>query len=67
MQEIVQAISTVGFPIVCTLMMGYLLIHENQNHQAEIKEIRESINANTLVMTELKQFLVDLKEIITKP
>lgn len=67
MQEIVQAISTVGFPIVCTLMMGYLLISENQNHQAEIKEIRESINANTLVMTELKQFLVDLKEIITKP
>lgn len=67
MQEIVQAISTVGFPIVCTLMMGYLLIHENQNHQAEIKEIKESINANTLVMTELKQFLVDLKEIITKP
>lgn len=67
MQEIVQAISTVGFPIVCTLMMGYLLINENQNHQAEIKEIRESINANTLVMTELKQFLVDLKEIITKP
>lgn len=67
MQEIVQAISTVGFPIVCTLMMGYLLISENQNHQAEIKEIKESINANTLVMTELKQFLVDLKEIITKP
>ena len=67
MQEIVQAISTVGFPIVCTLMMGYLLISENQNHQAEIKEIKESINANTLVMTELKQFLVDLKELITKP
>ena len=67
MEELIQAISTVGFPIVCCLMMGYLLVTENKNHKEEIKEIKESINANTLVMAELKQFLVDLKEFIVNP
>ena len=33
MNDIVTAISTVGFPIVCTIMLMYLLMKENENHK----------------------------------
>ena len=55
------AISTVGFPIVCTLMMGYLLIEEQKNHKEEMNQLKDAINSNTIVMTELKQYLEDLR------
>ena len=62
MQEIITAISTVGFPIVATLILGYLLIMENQSHKEEMLELRKSIEANTLVMTELKLLITDIRE-----
>lgn len=43
MQEIVNVISTVGFPIVCCLIMF------NQN-----SKITEALNNNTKVIAELK-------------
>ena len=62
MQEIVTAISTVGFPIVATLILGYLLVMENQAHKEEMLELRKSIEANTLVMTELKLLITDIRD-----
>lgn len=61
MNDIMTAISTVGFPIVCTLMMGYLLIEEQKNHKEEMNQLKDAINSNTIVMTELKQYLEDLR------
>ena len=61
MEEIITAISTVGFPIVCTLMIGYFLLKEQVSHKEEMNELRNSIENNTLVMTELKMLLVDLR------
>lgn len=61
MNDIITAISTVGFPIVCTLMMGYLLIEEQKNHKEEMNQLKDAINSNTIVMTELKQYLEDLR------
>lgn len=58
MNEILSAISTVGFPIVCTIMLGYLLLQEKDVHKQEMDELRKSIEANTLVMSELK-FLIN--------
>lgn len=63
MDEIVTAISTVGFPIVCTIMLMYLLIKENENHKAEMNALKDTIANNTLVLTELKQLLNDLLNI----
>lgn len=60
MDEIVTAISTVGFPIVCTLMLMYLLIKENENHKEEMNQLKDTITANTIVLTELKQLFNDL-------
>ena len=43
---IMQAVGSVGFPIVCCL---YLIT----TMQAELKELRETINNNTLVIQKL--------------
>ena len=60
MDEIVTAISTVGFPIVCTLMLMYLLIKENENHKEEMNQLKDTIAANTIVLKELKQLFNDM-------
>jgi len=62
MNDIITAISSVGFPIVCTLIMGYLLIEEQKNHKEEMAQLKDAIHGNTIVMTELKQYLEILRE-----
>lgn len=62
MEAIVQMISSVGFPIVACLILGYLLYEEKKDHKQEILTLTEAINSNTLVMTELKLLLIDLRE-----
>lgn len=61
MDEILTAISTVGFPIVCCLILGYLLIQEQKAHKEESSRLVESINNNTLIMRELKQLIYDIR------
>lgn len=46
MDNIVQLISTVGFPIVCCVALGYFIVNE-------LKELRTAINNNTLVIQKL--------------
>lgn len=58
--ELLTAISTVGFPIVACLGMGYLLKKEQESHKIETDSLKEAINSNTIVMTELKQLLTDM-------
>lgn len=60
MDEIVTAISTVGFPIVCTLILLYLLVRENEQHKEEMSALKETIHNNTVVLAELKQLLTDM-------
>ena len=64
MDDILTAISTVGFPIVCCLILGYLLIQEQNAHKEESSRLVESINNNTLIMRELKQLIYDIKGIV---
>ena len=60
--EIMQAISTVGFPIVACLGMGYLLKSEQESHKEEMNSVKEALNSNTIIMTELKQLLTDMNQ-----
>ena len=59
MESFLNAISTVGFPITATLLMGYLFLEEQKNHKVETDSLKEAINSNTIIMTELKQLLQD--------
>ncbi len=47
LEEIIKAVSTVGFPIV---MSVYLLIRFEKNTGQELKELKEAINKLTLVL-----------------
>lgn len=64
MSDLVQIISTVGFPIACCIAMGYFFKYitdkdrDERNeislqHREEIKEITEALNNNTLAIQKL--------------
>ena len=50
---IIQAISTVGFPIVMCLLFMYYIKYINDQHKEEIDKLSQSVNNNTLVMQKL--------------
>lgn len=61
MNEIIQAISSVGFPIVCSVLLGYLLLTEQKNHKEEMNQLKDAINSNTMIMVELKTLIESIR------
>ena len=61
MNEIIQAISSVGFPVVCSILLGYLLLTEQRNHKEEMNQLKDAINSNTMIMVELKTLIESIK------
>lgn len=56
---IMQAIGTIGFPIVMTLIMFYFLNKEQENHKAEMNELKDVIAGNNEVLAQIKQLIED--------
>ena len=56
---IMQAIGTIGFPIVMTLIMFFFLNKETENHRAEMTELKDVIAGNNEVLAQLKQLIED--------
>ena len=56
---IIQAISTVGFPIVICGIMVWFLNKEQENHKAEMLSLKEVISENNKVLEGLKQLIED--------
>ena len=52
-QVIMNAISTVGFPIVMCIILLYVVDKQNEAHKEEMAKITESLNNNTLVIQHL--------------
>ena len=61
-QAFSQLISSVGFPIVACMIMWKSLQDSTAAHKEEMDGLKESLNQNTLVLSELKQMLKDFKE-----
>lgn len=59
-QQVIEAISSVGFPIVAVIFMVVILIKQSNNHKDEIKALTDTINANTNVLKELKTVIQTL-------
>ena len=59
MNDIVTAISNVGFPIVCTLLLGYLFVHYFETTSKVIDSLRTSLDENTRVINTLAVKLDD--------
>lgn len=56
---IVQAISTVGFPIVMCGIMFWFLWKEQESHKGEMLSLKEVISENNKVLEGLKQLIED--------
>lgn len=52
-QEIMTAISTVGFPIVACVVMYYINWKTQQMHKEEMTKVTETIHNNTIALTKL--------------
>jgi len=48
--DFANLISTMGFPIACTVAMWYLLEKERDAHKEETKQLTEAISNNTRIM-----------------
>lgn len=64
MNDILTAVQTVGFPIVCCIGLGYYVKYMtdknkdeidkiNELHREEMKSLAEALNNNTIALTRL--------------
>lgn len=51
--SIIQAISTVGFPIVMCLVLLYYVYQLTSQHKEETEKFTNALNTNTLVLQKL--------------
>ena len=52
-QEILTAVSTVGFPIVMCGGLFWYMINQRESHKEEMSKMTEAINNNTIVLQKL--------------
>lgn len=58
--QIINLISNVGFPVaMCAALFYYMIIQENK-HNEETEKLRETLNSNTKVLTELSTLIKTL-------
>lgn len=58
---ILQAISTVGFPICACGALFWMVNKQDESHKEEISSLRAVLEANTQALTELKDMLKFMK------
>lgn len=51
--DVLQAITTVGFPIVMCLVLLWYIREQNASHKEETNAFVKAINKNTLVLQQL--------------
>lgn len=57
MNDIIQAISTVGFPIVMCIIMIYLNEKQDTRHREEVDKMTEAVNNNTVVIQQVLEHM----------
>ena len=55
--DVLNAVSTVGFPIVMSLLLLYVLYQQNEEHKEEMNKMNESLANNTLAIQRLTDIL----------
>ena len=54
MQEVVQLIRDLGFPIAVAVALFWKNMKDGEQHKTEMDKMTEAVNNNTLALTELK-------------
>ena len=50
---VLQAISTVGFPIVVAIALFWKMNKQDEDHKSEMLKVTEAINNNTIALQKL--------------
>lgn len=58
--QVMQAIGTLGFPIVACCALFYYLNKEQEAHKSEMAAVTEALNRNTDALLELKTIITML-------
>lgn len=58
LEIVLQAVSTIGFPIAACVGLFWYLNEERKSHKEEMEAVTKALNDNTLVMNELKTMLI---------
>ena len=53
MTDIVQIISTLGFPIAAAIACFWYMTKLNEMHREETESLRDAVNNNTIAITKL--------------
>lgn len=56
-QTILTAISSLGFPIVCCLIILYMYWISDQTHKEEVDKLSNAVQNNTIVMEKILEHL----------
>lgn len=64
MNEIVSAISTVGFPIACCCFLLWQNSRQDEYHREQMEKLRQTIDSNTESIKELGKLIQKLFSII---
>ena len=57
MNEIIQAVSTVGFPIACCCFLLWQNSKQDTYHREQMEKLRETINENTRIIDKLSKIV----------
>lgn len=57
--DLIQAISTVGFPIAGCMFLAYEIHQNNKRREEELTQLREILTQNTETLKELVTYLKD--------
>ena len=63
MQEVVTAISTVGFPIVMCILIFYYMEKEAESHKQEVDGVKEVLTDLKISITQLTDKIGGGKEV----
>lgn len=55
--QLMQAIGSLGFPIVACCALFYYLNKEQEAHKSEMEQVKEALNRNTDALLELKTII----------
>ena len=56
-KTIIEIISNVGFPIAMCIALFYYMWMQRKQHGEEMEHLRETVEENTLVLTELSTLI----------
>lgn len=59
MEDVINAVSTVGFPIAMSLLLFWYLQKESENHKEETASLKDAINKLEIAITTLVNKLED--------